>query len=250
MPWTRVIRVGLAEECDVRITDFTESPAGTAFRLHWRGKPWARIAWALPGLFNARNAAMAATAAGLALQADSPLELKLDALARFRGVKRRSEVLLSTPGLTVVEDFGHHPTALVETLQSLRVRYPEHVIHAAFEPRSNTSRTKAMQTGFMRALALADEVYLGAVARADKLVAAERFDTEAVAEFLETQGVTTHTAPDNRGLLGALQAGTATRERPHLVVFFTNGSFDGIIADYAREAAAALNKGPVRPAGT
>jgi UDP-N-acetylmuramate: L-alanyl-gamma-D-glutamyl-meso-diaminopimelate ligase len=234
MPWTQVVRVGVGEGNDVRITNFAESPAGATFGLVWRGAPWAKVKWTQPGLFNARNAVMAATAAALAVMSETPTKFKLDGLGRFRGVKRRQELLLDTPALKVMEDFGHHPTALAQTLESLRRRFPGHVIHAAFEPRSNTSRTKVMQAGFMRALALADEVYLGVVAPAGKLDAAERFDTEAVAQHLETVGVSAHTATDHAGLLAKLIANTGPdAPAPRLVVFFTNGSFDGIIARYA-----------------
>jgi len=231
--WTRIVRVGTGENNDLRIADFAETPAGASFKLLWKDTLWAEVNWALPGLFNARNAAMAACAAGLALHPENPARLQLGALARFRGVKRRQETLLATPALTVIEDFGHHPTALAETLRSLRARFPAHAIHAAFEPRSNTSRTKVMQTAFMRALALADEVYLGAIARADKLKPEERFDVEALMEFLDTQGVQGHTAPTNAALLDRIVANTkAGAAKPQLVVFFTNGSFDGIIARY------------------
>jgi UDP-N-acetylmuramate: L-alanyl-gamma-D-glutamyl-meso-diaminopimelate ligase len=231
--WTRIVRVGTGENNDLRISDFAETPAGASFKLLWKDTLWAEVNWALPGLFNARNAAMAACAAGLALHPENPARLQLGALARFRGVKRRQETLLATPALTVIEDFGHHPTALAETLRSLRARFPAHAIHAAFEPRSNTSRTKVMQTAFMRALALADEVYLGAIARADKLKPEERFDVEALMEFLDTQGVQGHTAPTNAALLDRIVANTkAGAAKPQLVVFFTNGSFDGIIARY------------------
>jgi UDP-N-acetylmuramate: L-alanyl-gamma-D-glutamyl-meso-diaminopimelate ligase len=231
--WTRTVRVGTGGHNDLRIADFAETPAGASFKLLWKGTLWAEVNWALPGLFNARNAAMAAGAAGLALHPENPARLQLGALARFRGVKRRQETLLATPALTVIEDFGHHPTALAETLRSLRARFPAHAIHAAFEPRSNTSRTKVMQTAFMRALALADEVYLGAIARADKLKPEERFDVEALMEFLDTQGVQGHTAPTNAALLDRIVASTkAGAAKPQLVVFFTNGSFDGIIARY------------------
>ena len=162
--------------------------------------------WTQPGIFNARNAAMAAVAAALALYPDDPTQLKLDALARFRGVKRRQELLVDTPKLKVIEDFGHHPTALAETLTSLRARHPGLVISAVFEPRSNTARTKVMQAGFTRALALADEVYVGAVNRAENLKEDERFDVEAVLQHLETQGVHAHTAATNAELLAKLVA--------------------------------------------
>ncbi|HNC24124.1 MAG TPA: Mur ligase family protein [Opitutaceae bacterium] len=237
MAWTRVVRVGVEAGNDLRIADFAEHPQGARFRLEWRGREWAKVNWTQPGLFNARNAAMAALAAGLALFPEDPTRLRLDALERFRGVRRRQELKLDQPALKVIEDFGHHPTALAETLQSFRARFPGHVIHAAFEPRSNTSRTKVMQSAFMRALALADEVYLGAVARAEKLRPEERFDAEALIEFLETQGVQGQTAATNAELLERLIANTREAEgRPQLVVFFTNGSFDGIIGQYVERA--------------
>jgi UDP-N-acetylmuramate: L-alanyl-gamma-D-glutamyl-meso-diaminopimelate ligase len=231
--WTRVVRAGLEEGNDLRIAGFRESTDGAAFRLVWQGKPWADVKWAQSGIFNARNAAMAALAAGLALFPDDPTKLKLDSLAKFRGVKRRQELLVNTPKLKVIEDFGHHPTALAETLHSFRARFPGHVIHAAFEPRSNTSRTKVLQTAFMRALAQADEVYLGAIARPEKLKPEERFDVEAVIQHLATQGVDAYTAPTHAGLLDIIQGKAAEEtERPQVVVFFTNGSFDGIIGKF------------------
>jgi UDP-N-acetylmuramate: L-alanyl-gamma-D-glutamyl-meso-diaminopimelate ligase len=237
LPWTRVVRVGTGMKNDLRIVDFRETAEGATFELHWWGDNWAAVKWSQTGLFNARNAAMAACAAGLALHPGNPMNLRLDALGRFRGVKRRQELLVNQPRLKVIEDFGHHPTALAETLQSFRVRFPEHVIHAAFEPRSNTSRTKVLQAAFMRALALADEVYIGAVARADKLRPDERFDVEAVIQHLATQGVSGHTAPTHADLLELIQENTAEiTDRPQLVVFFTNGSFDGIIGKFVHSA--------------
>jgi UDP-N-acetylmuramate: L-alanyl-gamma-D-glutamyl-meso-diaminopimelate ligase len=234
MPWTRVIRVGLDESNDARIIDFSENPAGSSFRLLWRGTEWARVSWPLPGIYNARNAAMAATAAGLAIAGDPPTSLSLDALGRFRGVRRRQEVLASVPGLTVIEDFGHHPTALAETLQSFRARYPAALLTAVFEPRSNTARVKTLQAGFERALSHADEVYLGAVSRADTLREEERFDTEAVAENLEAQGLHARRFDSSSALHDALARDTLPlRGTPRVVIFFTNGSFDGIIARYA-----------------
>ena len=258
--WTRVVRVGTGENNDLRIADFAETAAGASFKLLWKGALWSEVKWTQPGLFNARNAAMAAGAAGLALWGranrpgepfvnlgssggfalpkTNPTALKLDALARFRGVKRRQELLFDTPRLRVIEDFGHHPTALAETLQSFRNRYPGSVITAVFEPRSNTACSRAMQTGFMRSLAVADEVYLGAVNRAEKIKKDERFDPEAVCEFLGTQGVGAHSAATNAALLEKLTAHTLPASgKPQLVVFFTNGSFDGIIQKFVAAAA-------------
>jgi UDP-N-acetylmuramate: L-alanyl-gamma-D-glutamyl-meso-diaminopimelate ligase len=239
MPWTQVIRVGTGPENEVRLTEFAEGAGGASFRLSWRGEAWAQVRWSLPGLYNARNAAMAATGVRLILGGAAPA-LSLGPLERFRGVKRRQEILVRGPGLTVIEDFGHHPTALAETLASFRGRYPGHVLTAVFEPRSNTARTQALQAGFLEALAGADEVYLGAVSRAEHLAAEERFDAPAVAAQLEARGVRARAFAGNAALLEALRAGTLpVSGRPRVVAFFTNGSFDGIIARYAGATAPA-----------
>jgi UDP-N-acetylmuramate: L-alanyl-gamma-D-glutamyl-meso-diaminopimelate ligase len=237
LPWTRVVRVGTGEGHDLRIGAFREDAAGAAFRLDWRGALWAEVRWPLPGLFNARNSAMAALTAALALHPENPTALRLEALASFRAVRRRQEVRARTPAVTVIEDFGHHPTALAETLRSLRARYPGARLVAVFEPRSNTARTRVLQGGFARALALADEVYLGAVSRADALAADERFDAEAVGQQLETQGVTAQWFDDNRRLCERLMAQTLPGSgAPRVVAFFSNGSFDGIIDRFAAAA--------------
>jgi UDP-N-acetylmuramate: L-alanyl-gamma-D-glutamyl-meso-diaminopimelate ligase len=235
--WTRVVTVGTGRKNDLQIVDFAETAARAGFRLVWRGAPWGEVRWSQPGLFNARNAAMAACAAGLMLDEKNPAMLKLDALSRFRGVKRRQEILSASPRLTIIEDFGHHPTALAETLRSFRARFPGATLTAVFEPRSNTARTKALQEGFAGALALADEVYLGAVNRAEKLAADERFDTDAVVRQLGTQKVRAHAFADNQALLAKLSSDAlAASERSRVVVFFTNGSFDGIIPKFTAAA--------------
>jgi UDP-N-acetylmuramate: L-alanyl-gamma-D-glutamyl-meso-diaminopimelate ligase len=239
MSWTQVVRVGVDAANDTRIAGFSESPAGASFTLLWKGREWGRVQWSIPGLYNARNAAMAATAAGLALYGGDPTALPLVPLARFRGVRRRQENLVSIPRLTVIEDFGHHPTAIGETLTSLRARFPGAVVTAVFEPRSNTARIRTLQAGFERALSHADEVYLGPVSRAGALRDDERFDAEAVAENLEAQGVTARHFGRNADLHAALEADTLPVQRkPRVVIFFSNGSFDGIIGKYAASARA------------
>jgi UDP-N-acetylmuramate: L-alanyl-gamma-D-glutamyl-meso-diaminopimelate ligase len=265
MPWTQVIRVGTGPGNDVRIEGFAEGPAGAEFGLTWSGGRWAEVRWSLPGLYNARNAAMAATAVRLAWVGADPAvgspgpasvragsaspasaraggpALSLEPLARFRGVKRRQEVLTAGPAVTVIEDFGHHPTALAEALASFRGRYPGRVLTAVFEPRSNTARTRTLQAAFIDALAGADEVYLGAVNRADHLAAEDRFDAPAAAAQLQVRGVRAQAFSANAALLDALSSATLSvgaGGSPRVVIFFTNGSFDGIIARYASAARA------------
>ncbi len=244
-PWTRTVRVGTGAHNDLRVADFAEDAAGTTFTLLWRGAEWTRVRLQIPGLYNARNAAMAAAAAALSLlprEADGDLAasgLDLAPLARFRGVRRRQEVRAARENLTVIEDFGHHPTAIAGALDSFRNRFPGARLTAVFEPRSNTARTKVLQPAFTEALAHADEVFVGAVNRADKLRAEERFDVAEVLVELAARGVDASTASSNAGLLEKLTAlvatAPATPERPRVVVFFSNGDFDGIIAKFAAQ---------------
>lgn len=230
--WTQVATVGTGEEHDLRIHDFAESPQGASFRLAWRKQPWGDISWEMPGLFNARNAATAALTAALALHPDDPTQLNLEALARFRGVKRRQETKLNLADLIVIEDFGHHPTALAATLDSLRARHPDRTLTAVFEPRSNSARTRVHQAGFIDALAKADEVFIGAVNRASQLAADQRFNSAAVITALTDQNRHACTADSNADLLEALTTRVDSPAHPRVVIFFTNGSFDGIIPQF------------------
>ncbi|MDR1816683.1 MAG: Mur ligase, partial [Puniceicoccales bacterium] len=245
--WCPVLRVGTGEHNDLRIADFTEDAAGASFRLLWRGTLWREIHWKLPGEFNARNAAMAALSSSLALSPRTPLpaprslpELDTAILATVQGVRRRQDIRLATPALTVIEDFGHHPTAIRLTLETLRRRYPRHVIHAAFEPRSNTSVRRILQNAFRDALALADAIYIAPVHRPERL-GDDVFDTAGVAAALRAAGRAAHAATSAEHILALLReatgtaagAATGTAGSPHLVVFFSNGAFGGIIARFA-----------------
>jgi len=160
----------------------------------------------------------------------------LAGLTRYRGVKRRQEIKLDRADLIVIEDFGHHPTALAATLTSLRARYPQHALTAVFEPRSNSARTQVHQAGFIDALAQADEVFLGEVSRTESLRAEQRFDCEKVIAALSERHRPARTAATNQDLLVALQSAIRSDPRPRVVAFFTNGSFDGIIGRFVAEA--------------
>lgn len=227
-----VVRVGTGPSNDCVIADFSEDASGASFRLLWKGREWGRVRWALPGLFNARNAATAAVGAGLLLHPEDPTRLSLAPLATFQGVRRRQQVLVDRPDLVVIEDFGHHPTAIALTLESLRARHPGRALVAAFEPRSNTAARKVLQDGFREALAKADSVHLAAPHRADKL-GAEGFDSAGVAADLRARGLRATASESPEALLAALRAEIPALGRPACVVFFSNGAFGGIIGKFA-----------------
>lgn len=242
--WTTVLRVGEGESNDLRIANFSESPQGTRFDLIWtppsgQGAQVRRtVMWQLAGRFNARNAAMGILATGLSMQHSdtpnlaNPIGFALDALAQFQGVRRRQELRASNSYITVLEDFGHHPTAIRETLVSLRARYPNTQIVSAFEPRSNTACKKIFETAFTEALSHADHILLGAVHRLEKLPINDRLDTAAMEANLHAMGRKALAAKNAESVYEALQTickASVDEQTVTLIVFFSNGSFDGVI---------------------
>ena len=241
--WCPVLRVGAREGSDLCIADFAEDADGASFSLSWRGVARRGLRWGLSGFFNARNAAMATCAAALSLAGGGDgaavfASMRLEALAGFQGVRRRQEKLVDMPRLVVLEDFGHHPTAIGLTLESLRRRYPHHHLHAAFEPRSNTAMRRVLQDDFLEALSGADSTWLAPVHRAASLGEMERLDTDRIAGELCKRGRHALAATSNEALLAALSGAvaTATEDAPHLVVFFSNGAFGGIIQRFVTSA--------------
>jgi UDP-N-acetylmuramate: L-alanyl-gamma-D-glutamyl-meso-diaminopimelate ligase len=227
VPWAPVYRVGTGEDNDLRITGFKDGPQGASFSLIWKERLWARINWELHGEFNARNAAMAALAAALAQDMEDPTELDLASLHRFGGVKRRQDVLAETDRWVVIEDFAHHPTAVAGAIEALRAAYPEKPLTACFEPRSNSAVTKRFEAAFAQALAGADRVYLGPVHRADRIRLEARLDTEQLARELNAGDGCARAFIDNQALLEQVGADLG-REPGGVIVYFTNGSFDGV----------------------
>ncbi len=231
--WTRVIRVGVGTENDLRLVGFEDGPEGSCFDLQWQGNLWTRVSWKLHGLFNARNAAMAALAAALAQSYEDPTVMDLKSLAGFSGVQRRQDLLLESDALTVLEDFAHHPTAVAGAIEALRAAYPERELVVCFEPRSNTATRALFGEAFTKALAGADAVYLGAVHRAERMAEADRLDTVRMAADLNQMGIKAQAYCENEALLESLRQKLDWQGT--VVVFFTNGAFDGIQHALVRE---------------
>lgn len=229
--WAPVYKVGLAAEADLRIEGFAESPEGSQFELLWHDQLWAKIAWTQWGLHNARNLAMAALGAALTVSPDNPVNFSLDSIGKFQGVRRRQEILYESPRVTVVSDFAHHPTALEATLKALRARFPGRKLVAAFEARSNTACRKLHEASFIRALAVADEVHLAPVYRAERYPVEDRLDPVAIAGELGT-GAIAHESHD--ALKFAMNF--LIKEGDGIVMsFFSNGSFEGIPSEVVKQ---------------
>lgn len=235
-PWTTVLRVGKGAANDVIIRDFEETEQGSRFTLFWKGKKWSAVETSLGGFYNARNVAMAATAGGLALYPEDPTKLDLSSLKNFQGVKRRQEVLHDGPNVRVLEDFAHHPTAVRDTVTSLKKRYPKHHLTICFEPRSNTACSKVFEDVLHESFLDADLTLIGKVHRGETLTSEERLDTQSVCRKInEIKGfpvAEAHTC--NRMLLDVLIRETQKTSGPHLVCFLSNGAFDGIMPEFVK----------------
>jgi UDP-N-acetylmuramate: L-alanyl-gamma-D-glutamyl-meso-diaminopimelate ligase len=176
----------------------------------------------LIGEFNIRNAAMAASAAHFY---GVPVAEIRKALATFAGIKRRQEVRGTVRGITIIDDFGHHPTAIRETLAGLRGRYPGSRLWAVFEPRSNTTRRAVFQDELPRAFAGADGVFIAQVARLDQLAETDRLSPERVVADIAASGRPAFYEPTADSIVEKLRP--LARETD-VVVVFSNGGFDGI----------------------
>jgi len=213
----QMVEVGFSKNCAQRIRDVTYSPEGSQFKL---GDDVYEIP--LVGEFNVRNAAMAASAARFY---DVP-KAKIDnALKSFSGIARRQEVRGEARGVKVIDDFGHHPTAIAQTLQALRQRYQSQRIWAIFEPRSNTTRRAVFQKELPEALKVADGVFIAQVARLEQIPEAERLNPEEVVKEISEDGRPAFYEKNADAIIGRI---VPLLKPEDVVVVFSNGGFDNI----------------------
>jgi UDP-N-acetylmuramate: L-alanyl-gamma-D-glutamyl-meso-diaminopimelate ligase len=213
----QMIEVGFSENCAQRIRDAAYTSDGSSFTL---GDQAFEIP--LVGEFNVRNAAMAASAARFYRVSDSKIR---SALKSFSGIARRQEIRGEARGVKVIDDFGHHPTAIAQTLQALRHRFPHQRIWAIFEPRSNTTRRSVFQRQLPDALKLADGVFMSQVARLDQIPEGERLDPEAVVKSIVSSGRPAFYEEDADAIVKRI----VPKLQPNdIVTVFSNGGFDGI----------------------
>ncbi len=212
---------GLSDDADWRAANVRYGRDRTVFDVCHGGAAVAHVELPMLGAFNVRNA-LAACAAAAAVGV-SP-ESTAQALARFRGVRRRLEVRGVERGITVYDDFAHHPTAVHETLVAIRAAAPAGRVWAVFEPRSATACRRVFQTAFATALALADTVIVGTVYRSTIPIEA-RLSEARLVDDLTAAGVTAH----HVGSADEIAAALAREAVPgDVVVVMSNGDFGGV----------------------
>jgi len=218
----RVERYGFSESADWRMKNLRHEEGLTRWEVWHEGALWAELAMQLAGEHNALNAT---AAAALAFGQGVSREVIQEALAAFKSVKRRLEVRAEIGGITVIDDFAHHPTAIRETLRALRAVYPQARLWAVLEPRSNTLRRKVLEPELVESLRLADHVVLAGVYQQQRIPEDERLHPEDVVRTLNAEGTGAELLPD----ADAIVNGIAPRLGPgDVVAILSNGGFGGI----------------------
>jgi UDP-N-acetylmuramate: L-alanyl-gamma-D-glutamyl-meso-diaminopimelate ligase len=176
----------------------------------------------MAGEHNALNAtAAAALAAGQGI-APEPIA---EALATFQSVRRRLEVCAEINGITIIDDFAHHPTAIRETLRALRTAYAGHRLWAVLEPRSNTLRRNVFEHELVESLSLADQIIVASVFHSEKIPAAERLHPGNVVDSLKAKGRDATLLPNVDAIVTNLVPRLSSGD---VVAILSNGGFDGI----------------------
>ncbi len=221
----RVRRFGLGEGNEWRATDVIDD-GRTRFTVCENGREVSKVVLRTPGAINARNALGVLL---MAVEAGVGWEEATAALSEFGGVRRRQEGVGTAGGVTVIDDFAHHPTAVAGTLAALRLRYPGARLRAVFEPRSNTSRRRVFQTEFADALAAADEVVLADVftKATDPIPAAERLAPATIITDLCRRGVAARMLPGVPEIRDYLVASARPGD---VIAVMSNGAFGGLPA--------------------
>jgi UDP-N-acetylmuramate: L-alanyl-gamma-D-glutamyl-meso-diaminopimelate ligase len=210
--WAANVEVGKSGRCSFDVFHKNGSPNETIGRFETL----------LVGRHNVENC-LAAIA--VAFARGVPVKEIQRGLASFAGVKRRLELRGIAGGVTVIDDYAHHPTAVRETLKSLRKRFPKRRIIAVYEPRSATSRRKTFQAEFADGFAHADEVIVGKLYDPTKIPSAERFDPERLALDLHQRGTKAAYIPEVDAIVKQLAESAAPGD---VVCVLSSGSFDGL----------------------
>lgn len=224
-----VERYGMREGSDWQIADLRFQPGRTMWSVLHQGNAWADFEFPLAGEYNVVNAtAAAAMAAHYGIEPPQIAE----ALSSFKSVKRRLEVKAEIDGITIIDDFAHHPTAIAATLKALRTRYPGGRLWAIFEPRSNTLRRKVLQKELAASLSLADQVVITTIFKPEAVPENDRLNLASVLNAIKKNGGTAREMADADAIVEAVVPELTTGD---VVAILSNGGFGGIYEKLPRK---------------
>ena len=226
--WSQVDSFGLESEAKWTARNIEFAPEETRFTVVCEGREFGAFRTPLAGNFNVRNC-LAVIAAAQALGLDR--QLIAEALATFKSVRRRMQVRGVVNGVTVVDDFAHHPTAIRETLEAARQKFPGHRLIAIFESRSWTTRKKVFQDEYPKSFAPADYVIIAPLFESFRLAAEDQLSVAQVISELRAQGKAAFEigGEDSTQSADAITAHLASELRTgDVVMVMSNGGFGGI----------------------
>ncbi len=232
-----VVTYGFDSVAQWSVTDAIPSDGGFSVVLTNRGVKVAAGRIAVIGMHNVLNA-VAAIAAGVEVGLD-PQEA-LDSLASFQGVKRRQEILGEYGGITVIDDFAHHPTAVHVTCSGVKAAFPGRRLVAVFEPRTNTSRRAFFQNSYASAFSVADLILIRTPRGVEDVPRSDRFDSERLARDLCSQGKEARAFGDTEKILHFL---LSNLRQGDVVLIMSNGSFDDLCGNLQRGLQEAYHEG-------
>lgn len=217
-----VDRYGSKTTTGWKISDLRFEPERTHWQVMKAGESWAELEMPLAGEYNAWNAT---AAAALASSCGVPSTDIQEALKTFKSVKRRLEVKAQVNGITIIDDFAHHPTAIAGTLKALRERYPGARLWAILEPRSNTLRRRILQSDLARSLAQADEIVVAGVFRSEAVPENERMQLPELAAEILNHGKQARLLDDADAIVRTIAPEMRSGD---VVAILSNGGFGGI----------------------
>ncbi len=224
-----VERYGMKKGSHWQITGLQFKAERTAWSVRREGNAWADFEFALAGEYNVANATAAA-----AMAAHYGIEVPViaEALKSFKSVKRRLELKAQIDGITIIDDFAHHPTAIAATLKALRTRYPAARLWAIFEPRSNTLRRKVLQKDLVSSLALADQVVIASIFNPESVPENERLATSTVVNAVKRNGKPARELADADAIVETI---VPELQKGDVVAILSNGGFGGIYEKLPRK---------------
>jgi UDP-N-acetylmuramate: L-alanyl-gamma-D-glutamyl-meso-diaminopimelate ligase len=213
---------GFDEKADWRIEDYRFEKGCGNFSLSFKKKKQANFQLAMIGRHNVENAAaVAALCLNLGLTAD---EINVG-FQTFKGIKRRQEIVGEKSGVTVIDDFAHHPTAIDLTVNAVKEAYPGQRVWAVFEPRSATSRRKVFEDSFPKSFLKADRVIFAGLFAPEKIKAEERLDVQAVIASINNMGGVAEYIPQVDDIVEFI---TKNAKSEDVILVMSSGGFDGI----------------------
>ena len=217
-----VERYGVGGRSAWQISNIKFEADRTFWSVQHYGREWADFQFGLAGEYNVWNAT---AAAALAADYGVSKEEIAAALKTFKSVKRRLEIKAQVNGITIIDDFAHHPTAIAGTLKALRGRYPGARLWAVLEPRSNTLRRRVLQGDLARSLALADEIVVAGVFRSETIPADERLELPELAAEIQKHGRRARLVADADAIVQTIAPEIRAGD---VVAILSNGGFGGI----------------------